>query len=105
MKTQINVGQAARLSHSSHPPLERKTGFKKMAAGATPFLLWLALLSTLNSQLSTINLSWSPSTPGFVLQENLSLTTTNWVNSPSGATNPISVPAALPAKFYRLHKP
>jgi hypothetical protein len=50
-------------------------------------------------------ISWLPATPGFVLQENLSLTTTNWMNSPSGATNPISVPATLPTKFYRLHKP
>jgi hypothetical protein len=50
-------------------------------------------------------ISWSPATPGFVLQENLSLSSTNWVNSPSGATNPIVVPATLPAKFHRLHKP
>jgi len=50
-------------------------------------------------------ISWSPSSPGFVLQENLSLSTTNWTYSPSGATNPVIVPANLPAKFYRLHKP
>jgi hypothetical protein len=50
-------------------------------------------------------ISWSPNTPGFVLQETLSLAPTNWVNSPSGATNPIVVPATLPAKFYRLFKP
>jgi len=48
---------------------------------------------------------WVPPTPGFVLQENLSLSTTNWVYSLSGATNPVVVPAILPAKFYRLHKP
>jgi hypothetical protein len=48
---------------------------------------------------------WSPPTPGFVLQETPSLSTTNWVYSPSGATNPVVVPATLPAKFYRLHKP
>ena len=48
---------------------------------------------------------WSPPTPGFVLQENLSLATTNWIYSLSGATNPAVVPATLPAKFYRLHKP
>jgi len=50
-------------------------------------------------------LSWTPNTPGFVLQENLNLATTNWVNSPSGATNPIVVPATLSKKFYRLFKP
>src|SRR5437867_4467383 len=50
-------------------------------------------------------LSWTPATAGFVLQETLSLSPTNWVNSASGATNPIVVPATLPTKFYRLFKP
>ncbi len=50
-------------------------------------------------------ISWTPATPGFVLQETPGLAPSNWVNSVSGATNPITVPAALPTKFYRLHKP
>jgi hypothetical protein len=50
-------------------------------------------------------ISWTPNTPGFVLQETLRLSPTNWVNALSGATNPVSVPAALPTKFYRLFKP
>jgi hypothetical protein len=50
-------------------------------------------------------ISWSPNTPGFVLQETVSLSPPNWVNAPSGATNPITVPATLPKKFYRLFKP
>lgn len=50
-------------------------------------------------------ISWTPTTPGFVLQETLSLSPTNWINSPSGVTNPIVVPATLPTKFYRLFKP
>ena len=50
-------------------------------------------------------ISWSPNTPGFVLQEKLSLAATNWTNSPSGTTNPVVVPATLPTKFYRLTKP
>ena len=49
-------------------------------------------------------ISWTPNTPGFVLQQTLSLSPTNWVNSASGSTNPIVVPATLPAKFYRLFK-
>lgn len=53
----------------------------------------------------SILISWTPTTTGFVLQEALSLAPTNWVNSASGATNPVVVPAALPAKFYRLFKP
>jgi hypothetical protein len=40
-----------------------------------------------------------------VLQERLSLTTGAWTNSSSGATNPVTVPATLPTKFYRLLKP
>ena len=35
----------------------------------------------------------------------MNLGTTNWVNSPSVATNPIAVLAGSPAKFYRLYKP
>lgn len=50
-------------------------------------------------------ISWTPSTPGFVLQETWVLSPANWTNSASGATNPIVVPASLPAKFYRLFKP
>ena len=50
-------------------------------------------------------ISWTPNTPGFVLQETLSLSPTNWINSASGAANPVVVPATLPTKFYRLIKP
>ncbi len=50
-------------------------------------------------------ISWTPNTPGFVLQETLSLLPTNWVNSASGTTNPVIVPATVPSKFYRLFKP
>jgi hypothetical protein len=49
--------------------------------------------------------SWTPDTPGWVLQETGSLAPANWTNSPSGATNPITVPATAPARFYRLFKP
>ncbi len=50
-------------------------------------------------------ISWTPALTNWVLQENLNLATTNWVNSPSGATNPVVVPATVPKKFYRLFKP
>ena len=50
-------------------------------------------------------ISWTPPTPGFVLQETWVLSPANWTNSPSGATNPIVLPATLPTKFYRLFKP
>jgi hypothetical protein len=50
-------------------------------------------------------LSWTPNTPGFVLQEASSLSPANWTNSPSAVTNPVTVPAGSPVKFYRLTKP
>jgi hypothetical protein len=50
-------------------------------------------------------ISWAPNTPGFVLQERLNLSSVTWSNSPSSTTNPITVPATLPTKFYRLFKP
>jgi hypothetical protein len=49
-------------------------------------------------------ISWAPLTPGFVLQETLTLSTPAWSNSVSAATNPVTVPAAGPTKFYRLKK-
>jgi hypothetical protein len=49
-------------------------------------------------------ISWTPNTPGFVLQETWSLSPTNWTNSPSGATNPVVVPAGPGNRFYRLKK-
>ncbi len=50
-------------------------------------------------------ISWTPNTPGFVLQETWVLSPANWTNSLSGAANPIVVPATAPSKFYRLFKP
>ena len=51
------------------------------------------------------NISWTPPSTNWVLQETLSLSPASWTNSPSGATNPIVVPATLPTRFYRLHQP
>jgi hypothetical protein len=70
-------------------------------------------VQTLNAPTLTIipagagqaTISWAPATPGFVLQETLNLSAAAWSNSLSGATNPITVPAAGPTKFYRLFKP
>ena len=62
----------------------------------------LSIVSTGSGQATV---SWSPDTPGYVLQETLSLSPTNWVNAASGTTNPAVVPATLPTKFYRLFKP
>ncbi len=50
-------------------------------------------------------ISWTPATPGYLLQESTSLNPTEWLNAPSGSSNPAIVPAGPTAKFYRLHKP
>lgn len=50
-------------------------------------------------------ISWTPNPPGFVLQETWVLSPATWTNSPGGATSPVTVPATMPAKFYRLFKP
>jgi hypothetical protein len=50
-------------------------------------------------------ISWTPPTRGFHLQASDSLTLPNWSNAPSGPTNPVTVPATLPQRFYRLIQP
>jgi len=62
-------------------------------------------LSILSTNAGEAVISWTPATPGFVLQETLSLAPTDWTNSPSGSTNPVTVPASLATKFYRVTKP
>jgi len=52
-----------------------------------------------------VSISWTPDAPGFVLQETLSLSLTNWVNSMSGTNNPVVVGATARSRFYRLNKP
>jgi hypothetical protein len=52
-----------------------------------------------------VTVSWTPATgTNWVLQEATELAGL-WTNSPSGATNPVTVPALPPRKFYRLFKP
>lgn len=54
---------------------------------------------------ANVIVAWTPVTPGFVLQHSLSLSSNNWQNAPSGVTNPIVIPAADAARFYRLQWP
>ena len=54
---------------------------------------------------TAVQISWSPNTPGFVLQQTSLLSPSNWTNSPSGSANPIVIPASTASKFYRLFKP
>jgi hypothetical protein len=63
------------------------------------------LMSIIASSPGLVQISWTPDTPGFVLQEAPSLSPTNWVNSPSDTNNPALIPVTGPAKFYRLRNP
>ena len=74
---------------------------------ALPFAVQSAdapLLSIIRSGSGQARISWTPDTPGFALQETTNLSTGPWVNSASGASNPVIVPATLPIKSYRLRK-
>jgi hypothetical protein len=77
-------------------------GFWSLIAVQTPGAPLLTIAPAGPGQASV---SWNPDTPGFVLQQSLSLSPANWTNAPSGATNPIVVPATGATKLYRLHKP
>jgi hypothetical protein len=57
------------------------------------------------STLGNAIISWTPNTPGFVLQETWVLAQPNWTNSPSGSANPATVQTLNAAKFYRLTHP
>ncbi len=50
----------------------------------------------------TASVSWSPATPGFVLQTTATLSPPLWLNATSGTTNPVVVPANSGVRFYRL---
>ncbi len=47
---------------------------------------------------------WAPASPDFLLQTSVSLSPPAWTNAPSGALNPVTVPATGPARFYRLKR-
>lgn len=52
-----------------------------------------------------VRVSWTPATPGFVLQQAGTLEPSSWGAAPSGAQNPATMPARETARFYRLVKP
>ena len=62
---------------------------------------WLSIARTTDGAL----ISWEPPTPGWILQFNTDLSSTNWVNAASGETNPVTIPTAPTVRFFRLHKP
>ena len=50
----------------------------------------------------TATVSWSPATPGFVLQTTATLSPPVWLNATTGTTNPVVVPSISGVTFYRL---
>ncbi len=63
------------------------------------------LLNITTSHPGFVTISWTPNAQGFILQESGNITATNWINSPSGSTNPVIIPITMPIRFYRLLKP
>jgi hypothetical protein len=51
-----------------------------------------------------VNLSWTPSAPGLVLQSTSTLAPPTWTTEPTGATNPVTLPLTSGVKFFRLRK-
>ena len=62
---------------------------------------------TLFIQLAAASLMilWSPSTPGFSLEQSSTLLPGSWAPAPSGADNPATIPLGSGPTFYRLKKP
>lgn len=49
-----------------------------------------------------VTISWSPDTPGLVLQFSATLNPPAWTNAPSGSNNPVTLPASSTTGYYRL---
>jgi len=75
------------------------------SAGAAYLFSLAPLLTIVPAGAGQATISWAPNSPGYILKETAVLSPPDWTNSPSGATNPVTIPAASPAKFYRLFKP
>lgn len=55
---------------------------------------------------SQYEISWTPTNaPDFVLQSSDTLVPPAWTNAPSGALNPVILPAVEATRFFRLSKP
>jgi len=97
------IGQPdARTTPMTGGPYSLIGGFWAIHAIQTPGAPLLSIAAAGSSQATV---SWKPDSPGWVLQETLSLSPINWMNSASGTNNPVTVPATSATKFYRLHKP
>jgi hypothetical protein len=59
-------------------------------------------LQIMRADADTIIVSWSPPSPGFVLQQNASLDPLGWTNAAGGGANPVTLPVIASSRFYRL---
>lgn len=94
------IGQPDAGASMSGGTYSLKGGYWAMIAVQTEGAPYLTIVVTSPSEAT---ISWTPDDPGWVLQETLSLTNT-WVNSASGSSNPVVVPATPSTMFYRLSK-
>ncbi len=60
---------------------------------------------SLHSPPSTLNLSWTPPTFGWFLEQSPNVSGSNWTAAPSGSANPTTLPATNGAQFFRLREP
>ena len=49
--------------------------------------------------------SWTPNTPGFVLQEKTNLLSSTWINSTSGTNNTVTITNTTAVKLFRIYHP
>ena len=54
---------------------------------------------------ASIIILWSPTTPGFSMEQSSTLLPGSWAPAPSGADNPATIPLGSAPTFYRLKKP
>ena len=78
-------------------------GFWALAGGGAPD--GVPALHILPRAPGFAQISWSPASPGFVLQVSDAPFGARWSDAPSGAANPVTVGTTAAAKFYRLRKP
>lgn len=96
------IGQPDAGHYMSGGQFSATGGFWAIHAIQTPGAPYLGIAVTGSSQAT---IWWEPDTLGWVLQESPSLVPPAWVNSASGTTNPVTVPATGASRFYRLLKP
>jgi hypothetical protein len=96
------IGQPDAGGPMTGGPYSLTGGFWSLQAVQTP---GAPLLTIQPAGAGQATILWTPDSPGWILQETPGFSPTNWVNSASGSTNPVTVPALGTSRFYRLHRP